>query len=292
MTRTCGPLVVKEPLVHSDLTTLRSTGQPIVGPVTAPDHSTVYLSAPRRVLGVWAHPDDEAYLSAGLMDRVVRAGGHVTVVALSDGEAGFPDDDGRSIGVRRTLRRTELRAALSQIGVADVRFLGLPDGGVDDAEPAPIIDALAGILAEVRPDVTVTFGPDGITGHVDHVACWRLATAAWCRTTQGQLWYAAKTARWLDRWRALHDRIGLWMTEPPTGLSESDVLTCVQLDTAELDRKRAVLDGHASQTAGVVTVFGEDDYRRWIGEETFRLPTAAERADAGAQRAFARSAVA
>ena len=51
---------------------------------------------------------------------VVRSGGHVTVVALSDGESGFPADDSRSIGVRRALRRTELRAAMAEIGVADV----------------------------------------------------------------------------------------------------------------------------------------------------------------------------
>ena len=278
--------------MRSDFTTPRSTGQLIVGPVTAPDHSTVYLSAPRRVLGIWAHPDDEAYLSAGLMDRVVRAGGHVTVVALSDGEAGFPDDDTRPIGARRMLRRNELRTAMSEIGVTDLRFLGLADGGVDDADPGAVTDALVEIIEDVRPEVTVTFGPDGVTGHVDHVACSGLATQAWRLAAHGQLWYAAKTERWLQRWRALHDRIGLWMTEPPNGLPDADVLTCIGLGAAELDRKRAALDGHASQTAAVVAAFGEDDYRQWIGEETFRLPTAAELVETGARRALAGSGVA
>ena len=282
----------KEAAMRHDHTPIPSTGQLIVGPTTGPDHTTVYLSAPRRVLGIWAHPDDEAYLSAGLMDRVVRAGGDVTVVALSDGEAGFPADDARSIGVRRTLRRTELRAAMSEIGVADVRFVGLPDGGVDEADPASITEVLAGIVAHVRPDVTVTFGPDGITGHLDHVACWRLATEAWSREAHGQLWYATKTESWLDEWRTLHDRLGLWMSEEPTGLSEADIRTRIRLDTGELDRKRRVLDGHASQTAAVVAAFGEDDYRRWIAEEAFRLPTQAELAETGAHRAFARSALA
>lgn len=255
----------------------------------APDRATVDGSAPRRVLGIWAHPDDEAYLSAGLMDRVVRSGGHVTVVALSDGEAGFPDDDARSIGVRRTLRRTELRAAMAEIAVADVRFLGLPDGGVDDADPVTTTQSLAEIVAEVRPDVTVTFGPDGITGHVDHVACWRLATAAWRREPHGQLWYAAKTESWLAEWRDLHDRLGLWMTDEPTGVSDRGIRSTARLNDAETDRKRAVLGAHASQTAGVVAVFGEEGYRRWIAEETFRLPTAVELA--GDRRGLARSGV-
>lgn len=278
--------------MHSDPTTILPSGEWAAGPITAADRTTVYLPAPRRVLGIWAHPDDEAYLSAGLMDRVVRAGGHVTLVVLSDGEAGFPADDARSIGVRRTLRRTELRTAMAEIGVADVRFVGLPDGGVDEAEPAPIVDALDGILDEVRPDVTATFGPDGITGHVDHIACWRLATQAWRRRRDGQLWYAAKTEAWLDEWRTLHDQFGLWMTEEPTGVPAAGIRTRITLDAAEVDRKRAVLDGHASQTAGVVAAFGENDYRRWIAEETFRLPTAAELVEAGLRRSLVRSAAA
>ncbi len=276
----------QEPTMHPDRSPFATTVHPDAdGPfrtAIAPDRSTVYVSGPRRVLGIWAHPDDEAYLSAGLMDRIVRSGGHVTVVALSDGEAGFPADDARSIGVRRTLRRTELRAAMAEIGVADVRFLGLPDGGVDDADRAATTRSLAEIVAEIRPDVTVTFGPDGITGHVDHVACSALATAAWQCEPCGQLWYAAKTESWLDEWRDLHDRLGLWMTEEPTGVSDRGIQSSVRLNDAETDRKRAVLGAHASQTAGVVAAFGEDAYRRWIAEETFRLPTAVELADASA----------
>ena len=245
-------------------------------PTVAPDRSTVYLPTPRRVLGIWAHPDDEAYLAAGLMDRVVRAGGHVTVVALTDGEAGFADDDRRSIGVRRTLRRSELRAAMAEIGVTDVRFVGQPDGGVADGDHATIADGLVAIADEVRPDVTVTFGSDGVTGHDDHVACWRLATRAWLGQPCGELWYAAKAVDWLDEWREMHDRLGIWMTDEPVGVSGADVHASVRLTAPELDRKRAVLDAHASQTGGVVAAFGEAGYRRWIAEEAFRLPTLAE----------------
>ena len=43
---------------------------------------------PKRLLGIWAHPDDEAYLSAGLMARVVASGGSVTVLAATRGEKG------------------------------------------------------------------------------------------------------------------------------------------------------------------------------------------------------------
>lgn len=256
-------------------------------PLTAPDRCTVYRPAPtpRTWLGVWAHPDDEAYLSAGAMDRIVRDGGRVTVVALSDGEAGFPSDDPRPPDVRRQQRRAELRTAMAEIGVRDVRFLGLADGAVSDAcfddRIDIVVDALAEIIDEIRPDVVATFGPDGVTGHPDHVACWQLVTRAWSEVCQGDLWYAAKSESWLDTWRDLHDRFGMWMTEEPTGVADCDIEAVLRLDGADLDRKRRVLAGHHSQTAAVAAAIGEQSYRRWIAEETFRRPLAVELERAG-----------
>ena len=57
-------------------------------------------SAPKKILGIWAHPDDEAYLSAGLMARTIDAGGEVVVLTVTDGECGFSEDDNRPIHIR------------------------------------------------------------------------------------------------------------------------------------------------------------------------------------------------
>ncbi len=172
----------------------RSHHDPVL---VAPDRCTVYRSpvasaepagpCPRRLLGVWAHPDDEAYLSAGLMARTVEQGGRVTLLALTDGEAGFPADDPRPAGERARQRRCELLAAMARIGVTDVRFLGLPDGGIADRVDEALVEEVRDLVREIRPDITVTFGPDGITGHDDHVANWRLATRAWVDIGIGEL---------------------------------------------------------------------------------------------------------
>lgn len=253
--------------------------QPRAGDIAiAPDRSTVYRipPRPRRLLGIWAHPDDESYLSAGLMDRTIRAGGHVTIVALTDGEAGFPADDPRSTRRRRRQRRAELTAAMAAIGVHDVRFLGLPDGGLAEQPEQRVQRSLRALIADICPDVVVTFGPDGITGHDDHVACSRLVTEAWLDRPSGELWYAAKTNGWLDEWRDLHDRFGVWMTEEPTGVDADDLELVIDLGGAALDRKRRVLGEHRSQTAAIAEAMGEEQYRRWIAQESFRWPTAAE----------------
>lgn len=231
---------------------------------------------PGRLLGIWAHPDDEAYLSAGLMARTVTDGGHVTVVAITDGEAGFPADDRRPPTQRAEQRRRELRAAMALIGVHDVRFLGIADGAVATEPADRLVAQISDLIREVDPDAIVTFGPDGITGHSDHVANSELVTRAWADTRIGELWYAAKTHGWLDEWRELHDEFGVWMTGEPTGVGADDVETILDLDGIELDTKRAVLGEHRSQTDGLSAAFGESAYRRWIAQETFRHPTASE----------------
>jgi LmbE family N-acetylglucosaminyl deacetylase len=243
----------------------------------APDRSTSYhvssVRERRHLLGVWAHPDDESYLSAGLMGRAIAAGDRVTLVTLTDGEAGFPENDRRPLAERAQLRRRELRSAMERIGVTDVRFVGLPDGGVADHGDA-LVGHLGDTMRSLQPDVIATFGPDGITGHDDHVANWRAVTRAWVDVGVGDLWYAAFTVEWLDEWRNVHDDFGVWMTGEPEGIDPRSAVARLELRGDELARKRSVLGEHASQTVGIATALGEDTYRSWIRQETFRRPTA------------------
>ena len=132
------------------------------------------------------------------------------------------------------------------------------------------------LIDEIDPTVTVTFGPDGVTGHLDHIANSSLVTRAWSACRRGELWYGAKTTQWLESWRDLHDEFDVWMTEEPTGVSGDDIEFVVDMAGAELDRKRAVLAEHRSQTEGLAAAFGEDRYLQWINQEAFRYPTELE----------------
>ncbi len=94
------------------------------------------ISAVGTLLGVWAHPDDEAYLSSGLMALVRRHGQRVVVVHATDGDAGEtdlgPDAPGApSNGRVAALRRRELAASLAAVGVHEHFRLGLKDGRCD-----------------------------------------------------------------------------------------------------------------------------------------------------------------
>lgn len=233
-----------------------------------------------RVLGVWAHPDDEAYLSAGLMAEIVHAGGAATVVIVTDGELGFQDNDPRDLATRSAQRREEMRTAMAAIGVSDIRFLGYADGGVERIDSGLVAEQIAAVMREVHPDLTVTFGPDGMTGHPDHIATGLAATSAWLDAGIGRLGYAAVDQDWLDEWRVVHTDLGVWMGDEPAPADPEMVIWSQQLRRDALLQKRAVLAAHASQTVALAEAMGESTYCRWIADEMFRQPSPAELAAA------------
>ncbi len=226
------------------------------------------------VLGIWAHPDDEAYLSAGLMARAVRAGGRVVLRHATRGERGTPDPDTWPPDRLAMVREREAVASLAELGVTDHGFLGHTDGGCAAVAPAAAVGGLAKLIETVRPDVVVTFGPDGITGHPDHVTVSRWVTAAWCAAGHGRLLYAVSTRSFARRFATAHRRLGL--TSVGATMPDDVVTLAVRLTEEELDRKRAALAAHSSQTDGLAATMGEQTYRRWYDVEAFRAPTVAE----------------
>jgi LmbE family N-acetylglucosaminyl deacetylase len=223
------------------------------------------------ILGVWAHPDDEAYLSAGLMALARQHGNRVVVVTATLGEAGTDDPAAWPPEELARHRRGELAAALAAVGVHEHQWLGYVDGSCDDIAHDEGVAAVAAVLDAVRPDTIVTFGPEGMTGHPDHRAVSRWTTAAWSATGgPARLWYATLTPEFHDRWGALNDEVGLWSAGPPPVTAAGDLAAEIHLDGAVLDRKMAALRAHRSQTAPLEAAVGSARYRAWWAVESFR----------------------
>jgi LmbE family N-acetylglucosaminyl deacetylase len=156
-------------------------------------------------------------------------------------------------------------------------MLGLPDGGCRDADPAAMARTIAHHLDDFAADTVVTFGPDGITGHPDHVAVSRWTTAAVGWSTR--LLYATMTHDFVARYRTMHDRIGLFADCPggrPVSVGGADLELHARLDRNELIRKRRALGEHHSQTAPLAELVGEETFATWWRDECFRRPTDVE----------------
>jgi LmbE family N-acetylglucosaminyl deacetylase len=230
------------------------------------------LSRPSRgtLLGVWAHPDDEAYLSAGLMAAARDAGWRVVVATATWGESGTADPERWPRERLAALRRRELRDSLAAVGVTEHRHLGHRDGSCAEADEAAATGGVLRVMEEVRPDVLVTFGPDGMTGHPDHRAVSAWTTAAWEQTGRGsRLWYATVTPSFHEHWGRVNERVGLWMAPDRPCTPEAALAHTTACAGSVLARKRAALAAHRSQVAPLVALIGPDAFDAWWATEYF-----------------------
>ena len=224
------------------------------------------------VLGVWAHPDDEAYLSSGLMARAVKAGSRVVCVTATRGEGGSLDEERWPTATLGEVREAELLRCLTMIGVTEHRFLGLPD--VDWESPLPDEGAqlVLDVMREIQPQTVLTFGPEGMTGHEGHKSVSNWTTAAFNEAAPpgAQLLYAVYSQSWADVYVPLIEPHGVYRdgSEPPV-VPDEFVDVAIELDDAEIAVKMAALQEHHSQLSGLVAVFGEDLLAEAMRSEQF-----------------------
>jgi LmbE family N-acetylglucosaminyl deacetylase len=134
---------------------------------------------PLRLLGVFAHPDDETLCAGGTFAKYASAGAEVRVISLTKGGAGQIRDAGAATrATLTTVREQELEAAGNELGLTETRCLEYLDGGLSDIDSQILVKLASELLSEIDPDVVITFGPDGFSGHPDHKAVGAAVTAA------------------------------------------------------------------------------------------------------------------
>lgn len=132
-----------------------------------------------RILGVFAHPDDEIFCGGGTYARYAAAGAEVMVISATRGEAGQIRD--AAVATRRTLgdvRERELQASCERLGIKQAICWDFGDGRLLNIDPLPLTKKITKAIREFQPDVVVTFGPDGAYGHPDHIVVGDLTTKA------------------------------------------------------------------------------------------------------------------
>jgi len=229
------------------------------------------------ILGVWAHPDDETYLTAGLMSRAVRDGRRVACVTATRGEEGSWDEERWPTATLGKVREAELMASLEVLGVTEHRWLDYYDGTcaeVDFEEGAGKVEA---ILREVDPDTVLSFGPDGMTDHPDHKTTCAWATEAFRRAAKhgAKLYYATMTPEWAAEFVPVMNRFNVFMspdTPPVAPLDEMGIVFDLPDDL--LEQKLRAIDAHESQVEGMMNAFGRDFFRQAHRVETFWLAVA------------------
>ncbi len=225
------------------------------------------------VLGVWAHPDDDIYLSSGLMALAAAAGNTVVDVTATRGEGGSMDEERWPSGRMADVRTEEMRLSLEILGVDDHRFLeGLVDVNMQTSlEPSGAAQVLD-VMREVQPDSVLTFGPDGMTGHEAHksVSAWAGEAFEQAAKPGARLYHATATPEWAATWLPRLEPFDIFLPGTPPIVPREELAIDYALPDHVLDLKFRAIRAHESQVEGLVQVLG-DHMREWMAVEYFRL---------------------
>jgi LmbE family N-acetylglucosaminyl deacetylase len=223
------------------------------------------------ILGVWAHPDDEAYLSAGLMSQAVRNGQRVVCVTATKGELGIQDESRWPAARLAEIREAELAKCLGILGITEHRWLDYPDGGCDKVDPAEATARVKSIVDEVQPDTVLTFGPDGQTGHPDHIAVCGWTTAS-VEGSDAKLYYSTVTPEWWEGPGLYLDQFNVWFAGPPAITAKADLAIDFAPGPELIDLKYEALRAQESQTDSLLTAVGKEFFLEFARAETYRYP--------------------
>lgn len=275
----------------------------------------------KRLMAIFAHPDDEAFSIGGTLAQIAGEKVDITLVVATRGEEGeiaaaIPADRS-SLG---EVREDELNCAADALGVDQLYVLGYRDSGMEgtpaNADPRAFINApeeeviatLVGLIRDHRPDVVITFEPNGGYGHPDHIAIHRYARQAFFdagdpeaypqigdKWQASRLYYTAIPRSFFDEMRQRMIEEGIdssnldWLDSDNNRWREEDIDLIVDV-SGSVEEKWAALECHQTQ-------FGPDHlFRRLpdriskelLGREYFALAWPAEKAEGGLSSLFDR----
>jgi LmbE family N-acetylglucosaminyl deacetylase len=195
------------------------------------------------------------------------------LIHATDGDAGaIAPGTGATRKTLGATRRREDEAGWRSVGRLPDRhdWFGLPDGGLDCLPAGTLESMIAEVFAQERPDVVMTFGPDGITGHPDHIAVGAATSAAFRRfdgtSTPGfhRLYHGAFPQSALDRVNTRRMSEGRKPFDPaklyqPRGVPDDTIACSVDL-RAQVSTVTAAFREHRTQWVAPWTEHTERDW--------------------------------
>jgi LmbE family N-acetylglucosaminyl deacetylase len=158
-----------------------------------------------RIVSIFAHPDDETFRPGGTLALLARQGVRVEVLTFTRGEAG-------SCGVPplctleelSAVRECEMRSACTVLGLQPPRIFDYPDSRLPETEPETMVAHILSVVQEIEPQVLLSFGPDGLSGHPDHIAVGLWAHEAFRRAEGLAALYTVAVPQSLAQELAMH----------------------------------------------------------------------------------------
>ena len=158
------------------------------------------LPRPCTVMSVFPHPDDESFATGGVMALFAREPGvrRVSLCLTKGGKSQALLKVGLPESREPVIREQEYRTSTTILDINEPIIWGYEDQGLPLLPEGELRGRIAGAIRDCQADVVITYGPDGITGHVDHLACHQ-ATIEAARDAGVKRLYLVTAPRWLGR---------------------------------------------------------------------------------------------
>lgn len=224
------------------------------------------------IMGIWAHPDDETFLAAGLLQVALGNGQTIVCVTATKGEAGVKDAWRWQPEKLGKIRAQELKRALTRLGVTNHHWLGISDGQCSNADTKKIVNKLEVLVRRYKPDTIITFGPEGMTGHPDHAAVSRWTTLVVARSAPDTVIYHAviDDKCFNDYLKKADEELNIFFNiKSPPIVASGDCDIHLSLSANQLERKIEALRSMPSQTEDIFKTFDEEFIKKAWGTESF-----------------------
>jgi LmbE family N-acetylglucosaminyl deacetylase len=138
----------------------------------------------RVIFGIFAHPDDEAFMVSPTLIKEVADGADVHLITLTSGQHGTNPDNEQNLG---EVRLKEWKKGASLMGARSTHALGLTDGSLSNDHIDHIVAEVTAIVSTLlakEPDSLIelmSFDFNGLTGHIDHIVATRAVCLAFYR---------------------------------------------------------------------------------------------------------------
>jgi len=217
--------------------------------------------ADRCLLAVFAHPDDETFRPGGTLALLARSGVRVQVLTATRGEAGSCGDPPLcTLEALPAQRERELHCACAALGIAPPHLLDYTDGHLADANAEALTAQILAAIKETGVQALLSFGPDGLSGHPDHLAIGRCAAVAFHRAEEVAALYTVAVPA------SLADAMDLRQLQ---AVPDADIALAVDVSAA-WEAKLAAMRCHATQLASSPLMQAPvERQRRFFGTEHF-----------------------
>lgn len=136
-----------------------------------------------KLLAIFAHPDDESFRAGGTLAILADQGVRVNVLTMTRGQAGTCGDPPVcSQEELPQIREAELRCACNSLGIQPPIIWEYEDGKLSNVNENIMTQRIVDLINKLQPEILLTWPPDGLSGHPDHVMVSRWATKAFEKT--------------------------------------------------------------------------------------------------------------